>query len=63
MYYDFHREQLLQPKFYTALCEIIEQVSGGSLLLSVATATIPSEAELVEVGQTSLRQLAVAALM
>ena len=63
VYYDFHREQLLQPKFYTALCEIIEQVSGGSLLLSVATATIPSEAELVEVGQTSLRQLAVAALM
>jgi len=63
VYYDFHREQLLQPKLYTVLCEIIEQVSDGSILLSVTTTTIPSEAELVEIGQTSLRQLAVEALM
>lgn len=63
VYYDFHREQLMQPKFYVALNTILEQISGGSLLLSVTTTTTPSEAELQEVGQTPLKQLAVAALM
>ncbi|NCN82845.1 MAG: DNA polymerase III subunit gamma/tau [Candidatus Pacebacteria bacterium] len=63
VYYDFHREQLLLPKFYTVLCEVIEQISGGSLLLSVTTTTVPNDAELLEVGQTPLKQLAVDALM
>jgi len=63
VFYDFHREQLLQPKFYTTLCDIIEQISGGSILLSVATTALPSEAEIIEVGKTPLQQLAVDALM
>lgn len=64
VFYSFHKEQLLLPKFRIALQEMCELFIGGSVELECILATQPESAELAEVRESeTLTQLAVASLM
>ena len=64
VYYRFHQEQLLQPKFLTALQDMCNLFIGGYIELECVLATEPATAELRDVPPSdTLTELAVASLM
>jgi DNA polymerase-3 subunit gamma/tau len=64
VYYSFHKEQLLQPKFKQLLDVLFAQYAGGRIELECILADQPTHADLQEPPQaTTLAQLAVASLM
>lgn len=64
VYYKFHKEQLLQPKFTKLLDELFVDVAGGKLQLECLLVEEPKNAELKETATNqNLAELAVSSLM
>lgn len=63
VYYQFHKEQLSQPKFKSILAEILHSICGGSISIEFFVDQTPQEAQLQEVQSPPLQELAAAALM
>lgn len=64
VYYKFHKEQLLQPKFTKLLDELFVDVAGGRLQLECLLVEEPKNAELKETATNqNLAELAVSSLM
>lgn len=63
VYYQFHKEQLSQPKFKSILAKILHSICGGSVSIEFFVDQTPQEANLQEVSTPPLQELAAAALM
>ncbi len=64
VYYSFHKEQLMQPKFKQLLDVLFADYAGGRIELECILEAQPSHAELQEAPQSNnLAELAVASLM